>query len=198
MDGARYKGKPIYFSDMIVRASSAARCVNDLMGCVWGYNEPTSHSGYALTRYWLALHGHTDKSFFGSVVATGAHLRSLELLLDGEIDATAIDSTVLETELRVHPSLMHSLRVLHTLGPSPIPPLVISRALALSARLRIRECLLRMHHDPEGAQILAAAAMTHFVAVTDTDYDPIRTMARLASDLPPWPEPDPDRPSIAV
>ena len=40
------------------------------------------------------------RGFFGHVSGSGAHLRSLDWLLGGRIDASAIDSTVLEQELR--------------------------------------------------------------------------------------------------
>jgi phosphonate transport system substrate-binding protein len=185
--GARYECKPIHFSDVVVRADSAAQSLLDLRGCTWAYNEPTSHSGYGLTRSWLASQGHTNR-FFGALTGSGAHLRSLDLLLDGDIDATAVDSTVLETELRCRPRLRKSLRVVATLGPSPIPPLVISRGVRPSRRAAIRECLLGMHLDVDGSGILAQAATSHFAEVTDADYDPIRAMNRQADTLPPWPD----------
>ena len=185
MAGARCGGKPIYFSDVVVRADSPARSLLDVRGRVWGYNEPTSHSGYALTRSWLATQGFGD-AFFGALAGTGAHLRSFELLLDGQIDGTAIDSTVLETELRSRPALSRSVRVVQTLGPSPIPPVLISRAVPESTRAALRSCFLQMHLDPLGKQILADAAMLRFVPVHDQDYAPIRTMSRLAGQLGAW------------
>jgi phosphonate transport system substrate-binding protein len=198
MAGARYEARPIYFSDVIVRADSTARSFEDLRGCAWGYNEPTSHSGYALTRYWLATRWPMEAPFFGSVVASGAHVRSLEMLLEGEIDATAIDSTVLETELRARPRLHKAVRIVHTLGPSPIPPLVISRTMPAPHRAALRTSILEMHLDPEGAQLLANAAVSHFAPVSDADYDPIRAMSRLADQLPAWPSPEVERNPLRI
>ena len=51
MRGARYQGRPIYFSDVVVVRDDPARCLSDLRGAAWAYNEPTSHSGYILPRY---------------------------------------------------------------------------------------------------------------------------------------------------
>ena len=42
--GERYGGKPIYFSDVIVRRDSPFQRFTDLRGHTWCYNEPLSHS----------------------------------------------------------------------------------------------------------------------------------------------------------
>jgi phosphonate transport system substrate-binding protein len=177
MGGARYQGRPIYFSDVVVRYDSPVRCLSDLRGAAWAYNEPTSHSGYILPRFVLASRGE-KADFFGRVTMSGSHQRSLELILAGAIDASAIDTTVLEQELRLHPHLAEQLRVIETLGPSPVPPLVISRLVPESIRLALLRLLLEMSHDPIGMEVLARADVARFVRVSDADYDHIRHMAR--------------------
>ena len=179
MRGARYLDQPIYFSDVVVRRDHAAQTFEELRGCRWAVNEPTSHSGYGIVRYALAARG-LDGSFFGQVVESGAHERSLELILEGALDASAIDSTVLESEVRRRPWLASQLRVVDTWGPSPIPPLVAARSLSRETRTRYIEALLRMHADPLGAAVLAANEVAWFRRVADSDYEPIRAMARRA------------------
>lgn len=100
------------------------------------------------------------------------------------MDACAIDSTVLETELAHTPHLRTRPRVVTTLGPSPIPPLVVSRSLPAAVRDDLRDAALKMHRDPHGAATLAAGRVHRYVAVQDSDYDAIRTMAS-ASDTAP-------------
>jgi phosphonate transport system substrate-binding protein len=124
--------------------------------------------------------------FFGEIIASGAHQRSLALLLDGRIEATAIDSTVLEQELRLRPELARQIKIVETLGPSPIPPLVVSRTLAPGLRASLSRALQTMHTDPNGEVVLARASIKQFVPVTDADYSPIRTMARVAEQTVPW------------
>lgn len=182
----RYGGRPVYFSDVVVRGSSAVGGLADLRGCVWAVNEPTSHSGYNLIRSTLASRGLAG-DFFGRVVFSGAHERSLQMLRDGVIDASAVDSTVLEQALLLDPGLPSVIRVVETLGPSPIPPLVVSRALAASQLRALTDAVLAMHADPIGQTVLAAGHMSRFVPVTDADYEPIRAMGRLADTLAPWP-----------
>src|SRR4029453_9213036 len=126
MRGQRYGGRPIYFSDVVVRRDLPANSFDALKGARFAVNEPTSHSGYGIVRYALARRGY-DGSFFGEVIESEAHERSLELILNAQVDAASIYSTVLETELRKRPRLAEKLRVVATLGPSPSPPLVASR-----------------------------------------------------------------------
>lgn len=179
MAGARYQGEPIYFSDVIVRSESHYHAFDDLRGCRWAYNEPHSHSGHNLTRYHLASLGERG-GFFGEVHESGAHENSLRMILDGQIDASAIDSTVLETACELDPDLAERLRIIATFGPSPIPPWVVSSHAAGEITQPLQEALLEMHKDPTGRAALRAARMLRFVRVTDADYDPIRAMHRLA------------------
>jgi phosphonate transport system substrate-binding protein len=168
MRGTRYQNRPIYFSDVVVRNDCQAGSLVDLRGATWAVNEPTSQSGFNITRYALAARGETS-AFFGRVVESGAHERSIELLLNGAVDATAIDSTVLE-------ALRPDVRVIETLGPSPIPPLVASRLVPRELRDALANALLGLSIGP----------VETFVCVADADYEPIRTMARIAERLPSW------------
>lgn len=179
MQGNRYQNQPIYFSDVIVRQESRFQSFADLRGASWAYNEPRSHSGYYLTRYSLAAKG-LGSDFFGQVVASGAHQTSLQLVLRGEIDASAIDSTVLALELQRDPTLADQIRIIDSLGPSPIPPWIVSTNVPLSIRQDLRRAFLEMHTDRAGKTILAQALIDRFVPVLDSDYDPIRMMLKQA------------------
>lgn len=175
MKGARYQQRPIYYSDVVVKESSRFRNFGDLRGASWAYNEPGSHSGCSLTRYHLATLNENE-TFFGSILEAGSHQAALDLVLTGQIDASAIDSTVLEQEIRVRPQISEQLRIVAILGPSPIPPLVISRQVPLKKRQRIRALILAMDREPNGRALLETAGIARFVAVSDRDYDPIREM----------------------
>lgn len=182
MAHARYGGRAVYFSDIVVRQDHPARSFSDLRGARWGYNEPGSHSGYEIVRCQLAQLGE-QSSFFGGIVATGAHQTTLRMIASGDIDASAIDSTVLETELRGRPQLRTRLRIVESWGPSPAPPWVVSRRLPLGARARLRRILLEMHREPMGRKILRAGRMAGFAAVSNRYYDPIRSMASMAGNV---------------
>jgi phosphonate transport system substrate-binding protein len=177
MAGPRYAEEPVYFSDVVVPADSPWSSFSELDGRSWAYNEETSHSGYNATRHHLARMGR-DRGFFGKVVAAGSHEASLRLLLAGDVDATALDSTVLDLLRRGDPSLESRLRIVESFGPSPRPPWVVARSVAGELRTALQGAFLAMSSDPRGRAVLASGMASRFVAVRDADYDPIRRVAR--------------------
>jgi phosphonate transport system substrate-binding protein len=179
LEGRRYGGRPVYFSDVIVRRNRWFRSFADLRGCSWCYNEPQSHSGYGITRYELACRGETC-GFFGEVVQAGYHERSIELVCSGEIDASAIDSQVLAIALRDRPELATQLRVIDSFGPSTIQPVVVARRLPERLRSELLNVLVEMTDDPAARAILAHAFIERFVPVSDSSYDDIRQMGSAA------------------
>ena len=178
MQGSRYQGRPIYYSDVVVYRDSPYQTLADLRGASWAYNEPGSQSGYGVVVYSLAARG-LSLAFFGRVVESGAHQNSIQMIVRREVDASAIDSTVLEQELADNPALAPQLRVIDTFGPSPIPPWVVSERVTPEMRQSLRDLLTSMHTQPEGRAILERARIARFTAVEDADYDPIRAMATI-------------------
>ena len=124
----RYGGAPIYFSDVVVRTDHPARSFAELRGASWAYNERLSHSGCGVTRYHLVQMGETS-GLFGSVIESGFHEESIRMVVDGSVDATAIDSQVLGVALRNTPALRDELRLIDVLGPSTIQPVAVSLRL---------------------------------------------------------------------
>jgi phosphonate transport system substrate-binding protein len=151
-----------------------------LQGATWVYNEPGSFSGYEAMRYYLAVQG-LDGDFFGRVVTSGSHQRSIEWVLAGDAEVSAIDSTVLSTLLVRRPSLAAQLRVVDSIGPSPMPPWVVAQQVPAEVRQAIRQLMLAMSGDAEGQAILASAGIRRFVTVADGDYDKIRAILRTAA-----------------
>lgn len=179
LQGERYAGQPIYFSDVIVRRDSPYQTFADLRGCCWSYNDLDSHSGYNITRYRLVQMGET-RGFFGRVIAAGSHQNSIRLVCEGTVDASAIDSQVLAIELRDQPELAAQLRIIDTLGPAPIQPVVAARQMPERLKAEVRAVLLAMGDDPAARKHLAHGFVERFAPVTDEDYDMTREMVRAA------------------
>jgi phosphonate transport system substrate-binding protein len=175
--GERYGGRPVYYSEVVVRRDSPVNSFAQLRGRAWSYNEPWSHSGYGITRYHLVRLGET-RGFFAAVVDAGFHERSLELVCSGAVDASAIDSHVLAVLLRDRPELADRLRVVESLGPSTIQPLAAARRLPQSLKADIRAALLEVGSEPDAREPLDRALVDRFVAVEDASYDDLRHMAR--------------------
>jgi phosphonate transport system substrate-binding protein len=179
LEGERYRGAPIYFSDVIVRRDAPFGSFSDLRGASWAYNEPYSHSGYNITRWHLVKMGETN-GFFGSVVESGFHLESIRMVREGRIDASAIDSQVLAIELRDDPTLREEIRIIDVLGPATIQPVVAARRLSSSLREELREVLVGLADRPGAGPALSAGLVERFVPIADADYDDIRGMVEAA------------------
>jgi phosphonate transport system substrate-binding protein len=175
----RYGGAAVYFSDVVVRADSHVRTFADLKGKSWTYNEPRSHSGFNLVRYYLASQG-LRWDFFDETFEAGSHQAALGMILSGAAAGAAIDSSVLEAELRARPGLAEKVRVVLTLGPSPSPPWVLSTQLTARLRARLAALLASLHGSSEGRSVLNSWGIARLQPVDDAFYDPIRHMARGA------------------
>jgi phosphonate transport system substrate-binding protein len=173
--GTRYGGRPIYYSDVIVRHDSPITCLEELRGRSWAYNEPASHSGYTVTLYSLVAMG-ARPGFLGPVVEAGFHQRAIRLVHSGAVDAAAIDSQVLAIELRDHPRLADRLRMLGAFGPSTIQPLVAASRLPDRLKAQVRDLLVDLGGDPAARPILAYGLIDRFVPIDDGAYDDIRAM----------------------
>jgi phosphonate transport system substrate-binding protein len=164
--GVRYGGRPVYFADVVVRQASPARTLAELTGAHWVYNEPGSLSGYAAMRHQLAEQG-WGLDLFGRVSESGAHVRSLGLLLAGEADVTVLDSVVLEAYWQANPAQRPLLRSVAAIGPLPSMPWVVARQVAEPVRARLRQALWSL---PRGV----APWLAGFAPVVDGDYDGVR------------------------
>ncbi len=182
LEGDRYGGRPVYFSDVIVRADSTFHSLEDLRGHSWAYNEPLSQSGYGITRYTMVQRGLTG-GFFGRVVEAGFHEKAIRLVVEGAVDGAAIDSQVLAIEFRDHPELAEQLRVADVLGPSTIQPIAVSNRLSLDLRERIRAALVGMHEEPDLRKTLGRGLISRFVAVGPEAYDDVRHMVDVCESV---------------
>jgi phosphonate transport system substrate-binding protein len=179
--GERYRDRPIYFSDVIVRKDGPFRSFEDLRGRSWAFNEPHSQSGYGIVRHHLIEKGETN-GYFSRVVEAGYHERAIHMVISGEVDASAIDSHVLSLLLRDNPTLAGMLRVIDTFGPSTIQPVAAGGRLSKSLKHEVISVLLEMADDPTAKPQLARALVERFEPVSDSTYDDIRRMLALAED----------------
>ena len=181
-DDPRNGGKPVYFSDVVVRRGHPARVLEDLRGAVWTYNDRQSLSGWQRMLARLEqLRFDAPERFFSRVVESGAHVRSIDLVARGEADVSAVDSNVLLLARRRDPDLDSRLRVLESWGPSPIQPVLVRSSLDRALKVTIADTLLTLHRDPAMASRLAAFGVLRFDEVDAAAYLRLGREARLGS-----------------
>jgi phosphonate transport system substrate-binding protein len=153
----RAAGKPLYFSEVVVRRGHPARRFADLREATWAYNDVCSLSGY------LGLVERLGPSP-ARLVRAGTHIEALARVARGEVDAAAIDSNVLALALRRDPRLDGMLRIVETWGPYPVQPVVARATLDAPLRRAVREALLG------AGDRLSAHGLAGFAPVSEQDY----------------------------
>jgi len=167
-DDPRNEGQPVYHSDVVVRDGHVATSFADLEGRVWGYNDTCSLSGYFSTCQKLRELGRA--SYFERQIQTGSHLRSLEAIVQRDIDAAAIDSNVLQRFFVENPQMKRQLRVLESWGPFPIQPIVLRSAFADLAA-PIARALVAVERDTERARALRELGVVGLQPTSLADYE---------------------------
>jgi phosphonate transport system substrate-binding protein len=175
LKGTRYQQRPWYFSDIVVRADSDIRTLEDLRDRTWAYNEKPSHSGYNLVQYMLLEQGERLETF-AKTIETGSHAQSLRMVVDGMVDAAAIDSHMLDMVLRNRPDVAQTVRIVDSFGPSTIPPVVVSTHVPDAVKSKLCEAFLTMHEDRVLAQQLDLGLIERFTPISDEHYHDIRAM----------------------
>ena len=181
MKDPKYKDKPIYYSYVIVHKDSKINNFSDLKGSRFVFNDEISNSGYNMPRAHLIELGETS-GFFGDIVRAGSHEESIRMVALGKSDVSAVDSLVYDYDLVHNPGYVQQTKIIKTLGPAGIPPVVVSSKTSLYLREKIKAILLAMKDDPAGKAILKKVLIDRFTVVDDSNYDDIRQMQKKAQD----------------
>ena len=178
----RYEGRPIYFTDFVVRADSSIRSLNDVLGLRFAYTVETSHSGWNAPRHHL-LKFHTPERtrlFAETLGPFVTPLRALAAVIDGTTDAAPIDSYVIDL-IRAHdPATAATIRVIETTEPAPVPPLVASPATDPAIAVRIGDAFVALADDRAAAPHMAALLLKGFARPSAGEYRIILERAAAA------------------
>jgi ABC-type phosphate/phosphonate transport system substrate-binding protein len=181
-DADRYGERPVYFTDIVVRADSPVHELPDVFGRRFAYTTEDSQSGYQAPRSYLAPFARDrDGTLFSATVGPlVTPRRVVEAVVNGDADAGPLDSYVHDL-LRLHePALADQLRVLASTEAMPIPALVAAPALPDDVAERLTAALLAVADAPELAPTRAALLLRRFVAVDALAYAALRDAAREA------------------
>ena len=162
----RSDGRPVYFSDVIVPASSRTQSLRDLLGGRWAFNDRNSKSG------WFSLLERiapvAPDSYFSALINAGSHVQAIDLVAGGAADAAAIDSNVLRLQMAQRPALASRIRVIESWGPFAIQPSIVRAAIDASLKARIASALLTLH-DNHAAE-LSSFGFARFVDADRSAY----------------------------
>ncbi len=185
----RYGGRPVYMTDLVVRAEAPWRRLPEAFGGRLGWTVAISHSGCNAPRHHLLRHA-AAFPFAGAVGPLQTPVAVARAVREGRCEVGPMDSFAHDLLRRHAPEAVAGLRVLETTDPAPVPLLVAAPAAPAAAVAALRAALPRLHEDRAAAAALAEVLVARFVPVAAADYDRVapgwaRAAAAAGMRLPP-------------
>ena len=185
---ARYGGRPIYMTDIVVRADSPARTLADTYGGRVGYTVEDSQSGYFALRRHLALQRTGNERLYAGAVGELLNARGvINALADGRIDVGPLDSYSHDLLRHLEPAFAAKVRVVATTAPTAIPAFVATTGLPDDVVARLGGAFVASGAAPELAATRATLVLAGFAIPDPDEYRPLRLHHdALTGQVEPW------------
>ena len=174
---ARYGGRPVYKTDLAVRADSPWQQIAESFGGIVGYTVTDSQSGYfALRRFLAPYHEQAARPLYRAVVGNLLNARGvIDALVAGRIDVGPLDSYSFDLLRRFEPALAAQVRIIASTAPTAIPAFVATATLDPAALSRLSHAFVSAG-TASGLQAVRDALLLRGFAVPEAvAYTPLRT-----------------------
>lgn len=152
---ARYRGKPVYFTDLIVHRDSNYRTLADTFGGRVAWTIETSHSSFNALRHHLLQHRTPERP---------------KLYSESVGSLVTVASYAVDLWRHNEPEKLADVRVIATTEPAPVPLLVAHPGLPPATAERLRDALFAAADEPALDGVLSDLCLTGFAPVTTEDY----------------------------
>ncbi len=166
-------GRTTYHSEIIVAARSPYQNMLALKGARFASADNLSTTGWLYPATHLLDLLQTPETFFAAHQVTGSHDLAVAAVANGDADAAAVHSLVLE---QMPETTRRRVRVIHRSPPFGMPPVVAPTSASEDLSSALRDALLQMHESPEGAAILARIHIDRFINAPADHYDSISVL----------------------
>jgi ABC-type phosphate/phosphonate transport system substrate-binding protein len=168
------EGRAVYRSDLIVRADSPYRTLEDTFGARIGWTVAHSHSGFNAPRHHLLPHFRARGSPLyaesrGDLITARA---ILDAVLDGRVDVGPLDAYWHALIVRHRPDLIAGIRVLESTALAPIPALIAAPGLPPDSLARLRAAFAAAATRPWFAPRAESLLLAGFAPVEHATYAP--------------------------
>jgi ABC-type phosphate/phosphonate transport system substrate-binding protein len=183
---ARYQGRPVYFTDIIVRADSSYQTLEDTFGGRVGYTVHHSQSGYvALREHLLPYRLRIGHSPYREVVGPLYGARDIvDALLAGRIDVGPLDSYVHDLIGNLQPGIGAQLRTVATTRASPIPLFVATAPIDPDLVGKLQAAFMSAARADELKTERDMLLIADFVIPEQAPYQALRARAEAAAIYP--------------
>lgn len=166
---------------VFVRKDSGIRGIRDMRGKRMAFVDRATATGYL---YFLALlreNGFSDlNSFFREYYFTGSHDAAVHAVIDNRADAGIAKGKIFNRLIEKDPLIWNELIVLNKSPEFPDTTLCLKKGLPEDTKKRIKDALLNMDKDREGAEVLRRFGAIKFIAADKKDFTEFFDIVRKA------------------
>jgi ABC-type phosphate/phosphonate transport system substrate-binding protein len=166
------EGRPLYRTDLIVRAQAPYVRLEDTFGARAGWTVEHSHSGFnALRHHLLGFRSAARPTLYSEVTGGLVTARNvLDAVREGRIDIGPLDGFWHALIARHAPELVAGVRVLASTDTAPMPAFVASAGTAPAVIERLRTAFTAARSAPWFAPLAQELLIEGFAAVTQASY----------------------------
>ena len=172
-------GSNNYRSVIIAREELNINSFYELEGKTFAFTDPLSNAGKLYPLYLLEQRNSSPEDFFEHSYFTYSHDNSIDSVVEGVVDAAAVDSLVFDYLYTQNPEKFKQVELIHTSPTFGIPPIVASPQLDNHLKVDIKDFFLELDETSEGRHILDQLGINQFVTLDNEAYDSIRDMAEV-------------------
>jgi phosphonate transport system substrate-binding protein len=168
-----------HYQALLLTRSEGAKDIEALRDKRVALIDPASTSGSVVPNAQFSAQVNQPLSqFFGSVVYSGSHDKSLDALLERKVDAAFVSSVRADAYLNSGHFNRDTLKVLWRSAPIYYDPFVFSGTLCTQLKKRVRHAML--NNPQKLAGFLDSQHATGIVPVSYADYTPLLQMMQAA------------------
>ena len=170
-----------YFAYFVVPSDSKLQTLEEIKGKTLALNTIGSTSGDLIPQVELMKVGLSvkNKDDFENVYYAGSHDACLMAVLNKHADVCGMSSRNFDARILDGTFKLEQVRIIHRSNPVPPPPLAYSKKLPIEVRNKIKQATLEAHkYGTIGGY---GGEMSHYIEVTDADYDLLREVDKLLS-----------------
>jgi phosphonate transport system substrate-binding protein len=164
-------GLSSYYGLIFVRKDSGIKNANDMRGKIFAFVDKATTAGHLFPLAYFGKNGISDpNTFFKESYFTGTHEDAIYDVLNKKADVGAAKNTVFFPIADTNVRIADELDILERSLNVPENGLAVRKDLDDSIKNKLKQALLSMHNDPEGAEILKNFGASKFIETTRDDY----------------------------
>ncbi|MGB2924089.1 MAG: phosphate/phosphite/phosphonate ABC transporter substrate-binding protein [Limnothrix sp.] len=166
-------GRPWYTSTIV--STIEIETLEDLQGKRFGFVNNASTSGFLVPRHAFQMMGLNPETDFAEIRYGEAHDKTLQLLLDGEVEAIAIDRSTYRKNVESGVLDPEKYHLIWESEPITNAPIVISKEIPPDLKIELQKALV---NAPAGLVSISTDDSAGYTIVQDADYNFVRQLHR--------------------